>query len=55
MYLKFLKSYFKTGDINIFFLGSVFFSRYVPLKNFFSDEKTAVKSETDFSREAVEN
>ena len=49
------KILFQTGDINIFVLGSVFFSRYVPLKNFFSDEKTAVKSETHFSRQAVEN
>ena len=47
---------FQTGDINIFVLRGVFFSRYVQLKSLFSNEKTsAVKSETHFSREATEN
>ena len=30
---------FQTGDINIFVLRSVFFSRYVQLKSSFSEEK----------------
>ena len=47
---------FQTGDINIFVPHGVFFSRYVQLKRSFSDEKkTVVKSETHFSREAIEN
>ena len=29
---------FQTGDINIFVLRGVFFSRYIQLKNYFSDE-----------------
>ena len=33
------KILFQTGDINIFALGGVFFSRYVQLKSSFSDEK----------------
>ena len=46
---------FQTGDINIFVLRGAFFSRYVQLKSSFSGEKTSeVKSETYFSREAVE-
>ena len=46
----------QTGDINIFALCGVFFIRYVQLKSSFLDEeKTAVKSETYFSREGVEN
>ena len=50
------KILFQTGDINIFVLHGVFFSRYVQLKSSCSDEKTsAVKSETHFSREAIEN
>ena len=45
----------QTGDINNFVLRGVFFSRYVQLKSFFSDEKTsAMKTETQFSREAIE-
>ena len=47
------KILFQTGDINAFVLCEVFFSRYVQLKNSFSDEKkkkSAVKSETHFSR-----
>ena len=34
------KILFQTGDINIFVLRGVFFSRYVQLKSSFSDEKT---------------
>ena len=46
----------QTGDISTFVLRGVFFSRYVQLKSSFSDEKTsAVKSETHFNREAMEN
>ena len=33
------KILFQTGDINIFVLCGVFFSRYVQLKSSFSDEK----------------
>ena len=37
-------------------LRGVFFSRYVQLKSFFSDEKTsAMKSETHYCRDAIEN
>ena len=46
---------FQTGDVNIFALRGVSFRKYVQLKSFLSDEKTAVKSETHFSREATEN
>ena len=50
------KILFETGGINIFVLRGVFFSLYVQLKSSFPDEKkAAVKSETQFSREAVEN
>ena len=50
------KILFQTGDINIFVLRGVFFSRYVQLKSSFSDEKTsAVKYERHFSRWAIEN
>ena len=50
------KILFQTGDINIFVLRGVFFSRYVQLKSFFSNEKTsAVKSETEFGRQAIKN
>ena len=38
------KILFQTGDINIFILPGVFFSRYVQLKSSFSNEKTAVSS-----------
>ena len=49
------KILFQTGDINIFVLRGVFFSRYVQLKSSFSDKKvSAVKSETHFSRQAIE-
>ena len=48
------KTLLQIGDINIFVLRNVFFSRYVQLKSYFSDEKkTVVKSETLFSREAT--
>ena len=33
------KILFQTGDINIFVLRGVFFSRYVQPKSYFSDEK----------------
>ena len=50
------KILFQTGDVNIFVLRGVFFSRYGQLNSSFSDKKTsAVKSETQFSREAIEN
>ena len=51
------KILFQTGDINIFVLRGVFFSRYVRLKRSFPDKKktSAMKSETYFSREAIEN
>ena len=48
---------FPTGDINIFVLRGVFFSRYVQLKSSFCDEKNIsnLKSETCFSRDTIEN
>ena len=46
---------FPTGDINIFVLQDVFFSRYAQLKSSFSNEKTAVKSEMHFNRDAIQN
>ena len=50
------KILFQTGDINIFVLRGVFFSRYIQLKSSFSEEKTsAVKSEIHFSRKAIGN
>ena len=50
------KTLFQTRDINIFVLLGVFFNRYVQLKSTYSDEKKpAVKSETQFTREAIEN
>ena len=45
----------QTGDINIFVLRGVFFSRYVQIKSSFLMKKTSVKSETHFSTEAIEN
>ena len=36
---RILKILFQTGDINIFVLCGVFFSRYVQLKSSFSNEK----------------
>ena len=51
-----LKILFQTGDINIFVVGGVFSCRYVQLQSSFPDEKTsAVKPETHFRREAIEN
>ena len=47
------KNLFQTGDINIFVSCGVFFSRYVQLKS--DKETSAVKSETQISREAIEN
>ena len=47
------KILFQTGDINIFVLRGFFLSRYVQLRSSFSDEKTAVKSETHFRKEAI--
>ena len=35
------KILFQTGDINIFVLRGVFFSRYVQIKSSFSDEKNS--------------
>ena len=51
------KILFQTGDINIFVLRGVFSSRYVRLKRYFPDKKktSAVKSQTHFRREAIEN
>ena len=50
------KILFQTRDINIFVLPGVFFSRYVKLKApFLTKKKSAVKSETHFSRQANEN
>ena len=40
----FFKILFQSGDITIFVLRGVFFSRYIQLKSFFTEEKTlAVK------------
>ena len=48
------KILFQSGNINIFVLCGVFFSRYVYVKSSFSDKKTsAVKSEAQFDREAI--
>ena len=48
------KILFQTGDINTFVFRGVFFSRYVQLKASFLTKKTSVvKSETNFSREAI--
>ena len=50
------KILFQTGGVNFLVLRGVFFSRYIQLKSSFSDKKTsAVKFETNFSREAIEN
>ena len=47
---------FQTGNINIFFLGGVIFSRYVQLKSSFLTKITsAVKSGTYVSRKVTEN
>ena len=51
------KILFQTGDINIFVLCGVFFSRYIQLKKtpFLMKKTSAVKSETNLGREAIEN
>ena len=50
------KFLFQTGDINIFVLCGVFFSRYVQLKSSFCNETNiSVKCERHFSREGIEN
>ena len=50
------KILFQTGNINIFVLRGVFFSRNVIEKAPFLTKKTsALKSETHFCREAIEN
>ena len=49
------KIIFQTGDINICVLHGVFVTRYVELKNSFSDKKNSPEIETHFSREAIEN
>ena len=49
------RTLFQTGDINIFVLLDVFYSRCIQIKTYFSDKKTAVKSETQFRREAIKN
>ena len=53
---KIIKILFQIRDINIFVFRGVFFSRYVQLKSFiFNKKASAVKSETKFSRKAIEN
>ena len=53
---RIFKILFQTGDIKIFVLRGVFFSRYVKLKALFLTKKTsAVKSETRFSRQSIKN
>ena len=49
------KILFQTRDVNIFVLHGVFFSRYIKLKISSAIKKTAVKSETHLTREAIEN
>ena len=50
------KILFETGNINIFVLCGVLFSRYVQIKSSFLDKKnSAAKSEKHFSREAIED
>ena len=46
------KILFQTGDINIFVLRGVFFSRYVRLKNSISNEKNI---SGEIGREAIGN
>ena len=60
-----LKALFQTGDINIFVLRGVFFSKYVQIKSSFSDEKNTSGEIWDIvieniednieNREAIEN
>ena len=50
------KILYETGDINIFVLRCVFFSKSVQLKSSFFDEKNVSgESETHFGREAIQN
>ena len=50
------KILFQIRDINVFVYRDVFFRKYFQLKNSFCNEKkSVVKSETHFSREAIEN
>ena len=50
------KTLFQPGDVGIPIPCCVLFSGYVQIKSSFSDkEMSAVKSETHFSREAIEN
>ena len=51
------KILFQTGDVSVFVLCGAFCGRYIQLKSSFSDEKktSTVKSETHFSKEAIEN
>ena len=50
------KILFQTGDINTFVLRGVFLVDMFNIISSFSDEKNiAVKSETQFFREAIEN
>ena len=44
------KALFQTGDINIFVLCGVFFSRYVQLKISFSDKKNISSENLCFSK-----
>ena len=39
------KILFQTGDINIFVLRGVFFSKYVQLKSSFTDKKKKISGE----------
>ena len=52
--LQSFKILFQTEDINIYVLRGVYFSRYVQLNIWLSDENaSAMKYETGFSREAI--
>ena len=54
--LQSFKILFQTEDINIYVLRGVYFSRYVQLNIWLSDENaSAMKYETGFSREAIKN
>ena len=48
------KILFPAGDINIFVLCGVFFSRYVQLKSSFSDEKIIRDTEKNLRQTFVE-
>ena len=49
------KILFQTRDMNIFVLRGVFFSRYVQIAPFLTKKISAVKSEPQVSRKAIEN